>query len=376
VVNKCSPCLNSRIARLTFAVGLVTVTAHGAAMIVPGPGLPMNGQTVNGVTNANGFLSQTIRLPQCQLTATTTASPCSDTAFVSTQIGTATSNFLNMGFNGVPPPQAYPVTPGGPASALLQAIANSRANNALGGLSTMVSNVQLPINITITTFQAVAPVPNMVTLGGMAIRAAASYNAAVPVGAPAINQLAWLQIVYDNYFPATNGFPAATPQMPGTAVDSYKSIGGTGGNPPPSISNANSLNQACMALPVAPANGFATFPMNPGSTMYELLGVTKTVPNAYCDPIYPFQSNTATTANFSDGPSGPWRVPASFRAIDFLTAIQNVRGTQTLVIYNDAVLYGFNLAIPEPGFQALLACMGIILIVAAARRRAVKGASR
>ena len=346
--------LPSRLLKIVFAVGLVTAPVWGiGTLTLPPAGA---GQVLGG-----GFLTATTTLPTC---LGGTVGPCVDTAFVSTTLATTASVFLKPGsFNGTPPPQIYPVVPGGAASALATAFAAGPTGGftlALGGA--------LPVNINVTNFSTVTTD----TVGGMTIQANATYIPTVPAGTPPnpgnpnnvgpagttalpnLNQLVWTQITYDNYF------PPSTKTKPATLLDSYKNNGGTGG-PPPGDPNNTSFNQACVALPALPAGGApAAFPAG-GAGVNGATGKT----NAYCDPIYPFQDGNA---GFSDTPTGGWAVPASFRAIDFLSSISLVGGVSTLTIYDNAINYGFDLVTPEPSFKILL-LMAMLLIVALSRRR-------
>ena len=341
------------ICQAVFALGVLSAPAWAVGTI-----------TLPAAPGGNGLLTLTTTLPKCIVGVAVppakppTAGPCTDTAFISGTLGTTNSVFLPGQFNGTPPPQSYPVIPLVATSALATAF----ANGPVGGLALAMGGA-LPVNITVTNFALIANAAS--PSAGMELSASVNYIAPNvangTTAAPNLNQLIWTQITYDNFF------PPSTPQKPATLLDSYTNNGGTGGPPPADADDQTSFNQACIAIPTPNANGTPiTIPVN-GAGTNGATGQT----NAYCDPIYPFQSR-AGAASFFDGPTGRWSVPASFRAIDFLSSISIVNKVPTLTVYDNAIVYGFDLKIPEPGFKLVLFSMGALLIVVLSRRRAAK----
>jgi hypothetical protein len=341
------------ICQAVFALGVLSAPAWAVGTI-----------TLPAAHGGNGLLTLTTTLPKCIVGVAVppapapTAGPCTDTAFISGTLGTTNSVFLPGQFNGTPPPQSYPVIP----LAATSALATAFANGPVGGLA-LAMGPALPVNITVTNFATVVNAASV--RAGLTLQASVNYIAPnAPNGTtalPALNQLIWTQITYDNFF------APSTPQNPATLLDSYTNNGGTGGPPPVNPALQTSFNQACIAIPAPNANGTPiTIPAG-GAGVNGATGET----NAYCDPIYPFQSQ-AGAATFSDTPQGRWSVPASFRAIDFLSSISIVNKVPTLTVYDNAIVYGFDLKIPEPGFKLVLFSMGALLIVVLSRRRSAK----
>jgi hypothetical protein len=279
----------------------------------------------------------------CQIAAgppAVTTGPCLDTAFVSTTLATTNSTFLTGNFNGVTPPQS-------PATAPIFAAFNTWNAGAGGNNWTIVSGGNLNnLTITVNSFSAT---PNGPVVAGMRIGVQVTANG--QYRGPAMNQLVWTQVTYENYF------PPSTPANPATLLDTY-STNGAGGNP-----SQGAFGKPCVGLP---ANG--VFP-NGGA------GVGK----AYCDPIYPFQVQQGT-ASFLDEPTGPWATPASFRAIALLSTVKpptfdamgNLLTKGVLTVYDAGIDYGFDLKTPEPGFKVVLSLMAIGGIYFKFRRRPAK----
>jgi len=289
------------------------------------------------------------------------AARCVDTAFVSTQLATTTSTFVSPNtFNTSPPTnQTFDST-------LSRAI---MTQPSLAGW-TMVNGGTLDLTINIDTFRA-----NLVNnqTGGMQIRAIVSNYSqmnqpelAMGVTAPAAGQLVWTQALYINYQPnaPANGGPNAA--NPANTLDDYTfNTGGRGGpvpGPRPGTTISGPFGQQAQRIPPPGANApYSTVGANvpPGTP-------------AYADPIYMFQGPRMNGINrFFDGPSGAYAIPASFRGIALLTAVNPA--TKTLTVFNDGIDYGFDLepiiaGAPEPSMMVLsgLAVSGMLI---AHRRR-------
>jgi hypothetical protein len=284
------------------------------------------------------------------------AARCLDTAFVSTQVATETSTFVSPSTFNTAAPANQTFT--------------STFNRAVMGQAslrgwTLVNGGTLDLRINIDTFRA-----NLISnqRGGMRISAIVSNydpmiqpDLAQGVTAPAMGQLVWTQALYINWQPSAPANGAPTPANPANTLDDYTFSTGGRGMAVPGVSGA--FGQAARQIPATAQNApYSTVGANapPGTT-------------AYADPIYPFQGPRRNGINgFSDGPFNTYAIPASFRGIALLSAVNTQ--TRTLTVFNDGIDYGFDLepiiaGAPEPSLMVLSGLMISAMLIAHRRRK-------
>jgi len=283
------------------------------------------------------------------------AGKCVDTAFVWTQLATATSTFFS--------PQTFNTT--APTNQTFTSTFNAavKAQPSLNGW-TLVNGGALDLTINIDSFSA-TQVNNQ--YGGMKISAIVSKydpknqtELAQGIIAPEASQLIWTQALYINWQPSAPANGAPMPAKPANTLDDYTFNTGGSGKPVPGVMGP---------FGVPPKQIPATAKNAPYST------VAPNVPPqtvAYADPIYPFQGPRKNGINsFSDSPFNAYQIPASFRAITLLSVVNTQ--TKTLTVFNDGINYGFDLepiiaGAPEPSFT-FLSCVVIFGILIAHRTR-------
>ncbi|HKD09437.1 MAG TPA: hypothetical protein VKB79_26265 [Bryobacteraceae bacterium] len=285
------------------------------------------------------------------------APKCVDTAFVSTQLATATSTFASPDtFNTTAPTnQTFTSTFG---LAL-------KAQASLKGW-TLVNGGTLDLTINIDSFSA-----NLVNnrFGGMKINAVVSKydprnqpDLKKGVTAPTASQLVWTQAIYMNWQPSAPANGAPTPAKPANTLDDYTF--NTGGKGMAVAGAAGAFGLAPQAIPSTAKNApYSTVPANAPSKPQQ----------AYADPLYPFQSQRKNGINtFSDEPFNAYTIPASFRGIALLSAVNTQ--TKTLTVFNDGINYGFDLepivaGTAEPSFTVLSGLVISGMLIALRRRK-------
>jgi hypothetical protein len=225
----------------------------------------------------------------------------------------------------------------------------------------MVNGGTLDVDIT-AQFAVIPNLGNAGTTGGMYLSASVSrYNPAgnqlaQGIVAPTVNQLVWTQALYVNYA------PGSSPTKPATTLDDY-TTNSSFTNP------AFPYNFPATPLPVTnpatPAGQYTNIPTN---------APRQAAQRAYADPIYGGQVDPAqqtlpgTNITFQsaagisqllDIPGNLYSIPASFRAIALLTAVNT--STKTLTVFNNGVNWGFDLYTPEPEQRILSLLLSTML---------------
>ena len=179
--------------------------------------------------------------------------------------------------------------------------------------------------------------------------------------------LSGLRRFYTNF-----GTAGATPKNPANTLDDYTTNSANGGifaNPKKDlpVPKGGTKKGQYTVVPPTVANGAKTQP--------------------YADPIYPGQIDPAmqmyntgfNTVSFQsaagvnqllDVPGRFYEIPASFRAIALLSAVNTT--TDVITVFNDGVNYGFDLnytAIPEPSLRIVSLLLFAVLFIAHRRRR-------
>jgi len=229
-----------------------------------------------------------------------------------------------------------------------------------------VNGGTLDLTINIDSFSA-----NLVNnrFGGMKINAVVSKydprnqpDLKKGVTAPTASQLVWTQAIYMNWQPSAPANGAPTPAKPANTLDDYTF--NTGGKGMAVAGAAGAFGLAPQAIPSTAKNApYSTVPANAPSKPQQ----------AYADPLYPFQSQRKNGINtFSDEPFNAYTIPASFRGIALLSAVNTQ--TKTLTVFNDGINYGFDLepivaGTAEPSFTVLSGLVISGMLIALRRRK-------
>jgi len=358
--------ISRRSGHVLAAAAMVCHPAWGAATLtvtgVNVPGLSF------GTTVANGLASQTGTVPMCTVATvprTRTVGPCTDTAFVvhGNQVATSASTFASpQTFNGRAPTN----------QTFMTAFNNAVTRRSpffqpnLAGWTIMNGGT---LDVSILAQFTVVPGVNNTAQGGMFLSLSVDrYTRAA--NQPTAAQLVWTQAIYINYGPGTTNMPATT-------LDDYTVNSSFGANTRPEYM------LPAMPLPVTnpatPAGQYTTIPRN----------APRSPQMAYADPIYGgqldptrqmlsgiFFQSAAGVSQLVDVPAFLYSVPASFRAISLLTAVNT--STHVITVFDDGVSWGFDLTTPqtpEPSLRIFSLALLTLLFVAHRRRSKGKHAS-
>jgi hypothetical protein len=336
-------------ALLLAGAATTCVPVWGAAKLTV-TGVNFTGQ--NFATNtANGLKTQTGTTQNCRnAIGGVIANPggviagvCTDTAFVvdGPAMATSTSTFGSpKTFNGTAPTtQTF-------SSAFSNAVSSPSIyfQPTLAGWKIVNGGT---LDMDITAQFTVIPGPNGTTAGGMFLSASVTRydpgksKLAKGIVAPTTAQLVWTQALYINFGPGGTAKPANT-------LDDYTVNHNFGANTRPEFM------AAATPLPTpnggTPAGQYTDIPPN----------APRTPQRTYADPIYGGQldpnlngqfngvtiNSAAGVSQLLDVPAGLYSVPASFRAIALISAVNT--STKTITVFDDGVNYGFDLSTPEP----------------------------
>jgi len=333
-------------------------------------GVNFTGQ--NFATNtANGLKTQTGTTQNCRnAIGGVIANPggiiaavCSDTAFVvdGPKMATSSSTFGSpKTFNGTAPTTqtfstAFSNAVSSPSIYFQPSLAGWKIVN--GGT----------LDADITAQFTVIPGANNTTAGGMFLSASVTRydpgksTLAKGIVAPTTAQLVWTQALYINFGPGGTAQPANT-------LDDYTVNHNFGANTRPEFM------APATPLPTpnggTPAGQYTDIPTN----------APRTPQRTYADPIYGGQldpkvgqtlngvtiQSAAGVSQLLDVPAGLYSVPASFRAIALLSAVNT--STKTITVFDDGVNYGFDLTTPEPSLR-IFSLLVLTLMFVAYRRR-------
>jgi hypothetical protein len=345
---------------LLVGITLMCYPVWGAATLTV-TGVNFNGQNFK-TTTANGLTSQTGTVANCMTTGgNVIAALCTDTAFVvdnKKMVATSSSTFASpKTFNGTAPTKET-------FSTAFANVTNAKSpffQKTLQGW-TIVNGGTLDVSI-VAQFTVIPDLVGNQTTGGMFLVASVDkYNAAgnqlnKGIVAPTAAQLVWTQALYVNYGPGGTAKPANT-------LDDY---------------TVNSAFGANTAKPF-------TFPATPlpvpkgGTAAGQYTDIPTNAPRgnnqkAYADPIYggqldpakvTFQGVTFNSAagisQLLDIPGNLYSVPASFRAIGLLSAVNT--STKVITVFDDGVNYGFDLSTPEPSMLIPSLLISTLLLAA------------